>query len=418
MRNLVFILFLFSSVSHAQTQAQRDADWVSRSTAFGVTAATRFTSKNEVKKGDPDVNLTLSKYRPNGNELVQFVGDPDASGPCQTRADKAMTLSGQGALCFHIDRSKSPGGAGISWGNWVWWLSETQETIGAQFPNGHKEFYAGETIYVQYRIYNPHDRIENDILVSQARGWKTSIMSRHSLKLAEDSHGQIGAAVGAAGSNQTNEIVINNRNQTGIVHGYNQNGSGGFPPWEHGVGADFGCYSSDVVFQNMIDRGANPLSGLNPDTNQPWTDCEQKRARRGGLLWFYTQNGAGGTEDDPLTGAFKFYPDEWVTIYYKLTIGPYNVGGSSKIELWGARQSDTTYTFLIEKNITLGGDGINNAYDALWLTPYQTRGLADDVTPDTYVMYDEVIVSTNPISAPMALSDTVAPAPPTGLGAF
>jgi len=358
--------------------ADADADWLARSTAPGVTMATRFDTEAEV--------TDWTHNNSNADHVSwQTIGQ----------------ASGGGALRFDVLKTDVKDS-----GNWVRWLSDE---IDNSYPNGHREFYAGDTIFVQYRILVPTYRAEHVFL--GGGGWKTSIMSRHNQNMVYPQ------GVGKAGSNQTNEIVINNRLHRGLIGGYNQNGKGRYPAWNSG--RNTACSNSDVVFQPMVDRGPSPLSGTNPANGQPWTACEQDRARYGGLFSYYPEGGGSGAygKPDPLTGGFTWYPNEWLTIYYRLDIGQYGVDSTSTINLWASRTGDTEYTHLVQHTITLGGTGIDNAYDALWLLPYNTKMEADPSRQDTFVLYDEVVVSTAPIAVPGngGYIESIPPAPPTNL---
>ena len=235
-------------------------------------------------------------------------------------------------------------------------------------------------------------------------GWKTSIVSRHNQNMVP------GGGAGQSGSNQSNEVVIQNTQHRSLIQGYNQDGSR-YPPWTQGRST--ACSSSDVVFQNMIDRGPDPLGS-------GYSACEQDRARYGGLYSYYPGGGGSGVKGspDPLTGGFTWYPDEWLTVYFRIDIGAYGVDRSTTVYLWAARAGDTEYTHLIQKDITLGGNGVENAFDSIWLLPYNTSQLPDPTRQNTFVLYDELIVSTQPIAVPGGTpppgpSPDLAPKPPT-----
>ena len=127
--------------------------------------------------------------------------------------------------------------------------------------------------------------------------------------------------------------------------------------------------------------------------------------------------GAHTGAPDPETGAFIFYPDEWVTYYLKITPGTFGGGGikDTKLDVWAARGKNTEYTHLYDKLINLGGTG---PFDGFWLLPYNTGRVANPARQDTYTLYDEVIVSTQFIPAPNSEptgSSSSVPAPITDL---
>jgi hypothetical protein len=284
--------------------------------------------------------------------------------------DQTMSASpGGGSLRFAILKTDA-----ASSGDWSRWLSDDQ-----------REFGEGDEFYVQYRQYVPTFLATHDF--AGGGGWKQSIISRHS------------AAMGPApyGSNQLNEIVLQNTNHRGIVQGYNRDLDGKFPPWE--VPAVTACSNSDFRYQNAIDRGPQSIG----------TPCQNDRARYGGLYSYYQSNPSGAP--DPLTGAFIYYPNEWVTYLFRVRIGTYG-SNNHLVQVWGVRQGDTQYTLIHDKQNLRLGQG--PPHDALWLLPYNTNRVADAGRQDTFTAYDEVIVSLAPIAAPNG-SVPLAPRPPTNL---
>ncbi|MEL7449962.1 MAG: Ig-like domain-containing protein, partial [Pseudomonadota bacterium] len=95
----------------------------------------------------------------------------------------------------------------------------------------------------------------------------------------------------------------------------------------------------------------------------------------------------------------NYYPDEWLTFYMHVRLGEY--GGDSHdthVTLWAARESDSEYTMVIDRADIDLGSGPN--HDAIWLLPFNTDRSADPTRQDTYTLYDELIVSANPIPVP------------------
>jgi hypothetical protein len=123
-----------------------------------------------------------------------------------------------------------------------------------------------------------------------------------------------------------------------------------------------------------------------------------------------------------------FFPtNEWVTFYYRIQIGTWDQP-NSMVEAWIAREGSTTYKkFVRVPNFSLrcNSDPCNvnpgkaEGYNNITLTPYMTALGSSSGLPGitSHVWYDELIVSTAPIAAPGTggLSDTLAPAAPTGL---
>ncbi|MEM9056225.1 MAG: Ig-like domain-containing protein [Pseudomonadota bacterium] len=341
------------TLAAAAARADADGDWALRSTAPSVYTAVGFDTAAEVE------NWTF----------------PDSTAD-HVSWERTVTASGDGALRFDILRADRAGS-----GSWVHWLSDDQ-----------REFDEGDEFYVQFRQYVPAYYATHRF--AEGNGWKQIIISRR---------GNVMGGVNVPppyGSNQLNEIVLQNTNHRGVLQGYNRDSNGAYPPWE--VRADTRCSQTDFVLQNAVDRGPDPLAGLSPD-NDPWTPCEQDRARFGGLFWYYATrpDGYEPGAPDPLGGAFDYYPDEWLTFYLHVRLGRFGADAhDTHVTLWAARESDSAYTRIIDRNDIDLGNGPR--LDALWLLPFNTNRLADPSREDTYTLYDELIVSANPIPVPTA----------------
>lgn len=346
------------TVSSAAGGVDADADWLARSTAPGVVMATRFDSEADVSNWIAGTN---------GDHLSW---------------DQSRKASGNGSLRFAILKTD-----GASSGNWARWLADD-----------HREFLPGDTFYVQYRQYVPAYLATHDFV--GGGGWKQSIISRHAASMNGVSQQE------PYGSNQLNEIVIQNTNHRGIVQGYNRDTEGRFPPWE--VAAGTGCSSSDFIFQNAVDRGPQSVG----------TACENDRARYGGLYSYYQTKPSGYQEGapDPLSGGFRYYPDEWLTIMIEVKLGQYGTSSyDTQVKVYAAREGKP-YELIIDRRDLDLGDG--PGHDTLWLLPYNTDRQPDSSRQDTFTNYDEAIVSTQFIPAPNTnASGQVKPNPPSNLAA-
>jgi hypothetical protein len=285
--------------------------------------------------------------------------------------DQSNKASGGGSLRMDILKTDSAAS-----GSWVRYLSDDQ-----------REFGPNETFYVQYRQFFPSYLASHAFSGSQfggpyGGGWKQSIISN------------------MRGSNQLFEVVLQNTSQRGLVQGYNRNSNGDYLGWEDAIGTP--CSGADFVYQNQIDRGG------------PETSCLESRRKRGGLYSY----GANTGSPDPETGAFVYYPNEWLTFLIKVSAGTFGGGSNvrdTNIQVWAAREADTNYTLLIDKMVNLGAEtdssGSRFYFDAIWLLPYHTNRTPDSTRQDTYTLYDEVIVSTQFIPAPdTGTNAAVAPA--------
>jgi hypothetical protein len=283
--------------------------------------------------------------------------------------EQGMKASGNGSMRMNILKTDAAGS-----GSWMHYLA-----------NDQREFKTGNTFYVQFRQYFPQYYANHSFKGTSstyANGWKQAIISNH------------------RGSNQLFEVVLQNTNHRSLVQGYNRNSDGSYLGWE--TNANTKCSSSDFVYQNKIDRGGVENT------------CLDSRRKRGGL-YSYGNNKNG---PDPETGAFIFYPDEWLTFLVKISPGTFG-GGTSKtdtnIQVWAARASATSYTLLNDVMVNLGAES-GYFFDAIWLLPYNTERAADPTRSDTFTLYDELIVSTNFIQPPNS-GDALAPRPPTSLAA-
>jgi len=312
----------------------RDQSWTARAQGAGVLMATRFDTREEVT---------------------------DWIHPNKTRDHVSWTeentASGRGALRFEILKKDGPDS-----GNWRRWLSDDQ-----------REFDEGDEFYVQFRQYIPAYLATHRF--KRGGGWKQMIISRHSSDMAPR----------PAGSNQLNEIVLHNGGHRGLVQGYNRNLKKKYPSWQEPKSTP--CSKQDFLLQNAIRR---EVSG--------W-GCTAARKRYGGLFSYYMSKPKGYIpgHPDPITGAFIYYPDEWLTFLVRVKIGTYGKS-NHEIQVWAAREAVAEYTLLHDhRDRQLG---LGPLHDTLWLLPYNTRRQPDPEREDTYTLYDEVIVSTEFIPAP------------------
>ena len=275
--------------------------------------------------------------------------------------DTLNKVSGNGSLRMDILKTDQAGS-----GAWVRHLSDAAE-----------EFGPGKTFYVQFRQFFPGyyatHPFAGNASGQYAGGWKQAIFSN------------------MRGSNQIFEVVMQNTSHRGFVQGYNRNSNGSYLGFEDYLPTP--CSGSDYVFQNKVDRGFGTATFLDA------------RRTLGGLYSYATTAGS----PDPETGAFLFYPDEWLTFMIKISPGTFGGGADvrdSNVMIWAARAADTSYTLLIDKMTNLGraSDDAGNPFyfDAVWLLPYNTKRLPDPSRADTYTLYDELIVSKQFIAPPNA----------------
>lgn len=151
-----------------------------------------------------------------------------------------------------------------------------------------------------------------------------------------------------------------------------------------------------------------------------YTDC-------GATHMYATLDGSRHTESPPLlvqqadyrceygsvsaSNCFAFVPDEWLTMYYKFTIGNWDQANST-IEAWVAREGQGYRQFIRVPNMRLScnenscttSPGRDQGYNNVTFTPYMT-GLSSSsgrAGVTSRLWYDELVVSTQPIPAPSA----------------
>lgn len=311
------------------------SDWDTRSTAAGVLMATRFDSESDVT---------------NWKQLD--------STQANVKWETGNVASGAGAL--RMDVLKTDGAASGSWRRWL--------------SNDKREFTEGDEFYVSYRQYFPSYFSTHRF--KDGGGWKQSIISRNASNMNGES------VSGETGSNQLNEIVLVNAGYRGLVQGYNRNTAGAYPGFF--VGAATACSGSDFIYQNAVDRGPQNVGSA----------CENDRARYGGLYSY----GANTGVPDPLTGAFTYGQDNWVSFKIWVKLGSQGTStANTQIKVWAAHEGDDWDLIIDRNNLDLGN---GPAHNTLWLLPYDTGKKADPAREDTYTLYDEVIVSLNDIDAP------------------
>lgn len=215
-------------------------------------------------------------------------------------------------------------------------------------------FGPGSVVWVAYEVWAPPEFVWSPwkfLAGSGGGSYKLSILSD------------------SASSNRPNEVVVQQNFTAAQINGYWQNVdlSGGTTssaltdvPYASAVN------SSDLRRQPAVDRGANPLVGVNPDTGAAWSTYEQQRARYG--LLYSAQSAAefGRGPGDPFSGGVRHVPGEWNTIIMRLAIGNWDTP-NSRWTLWRAREGQAPELVHDQGGVQLGSAP---SYNTLWLTPY------------------------------------------------
>jgi hypothetical protein len=256
---------------------------------------------------------------------------------------------------------KPPGSVGSA----KFTVSPTNSTADGQLRIPFGVSYGnGSEFWVSYREYVPASWAFQPWLTESpsANGNKHSIISR------------------VANSNTVNELVISQNGSEGNFTGYYQDGGASSGINEQ---IDFASTvnASDFREQSALNRATSansgafvtyPLTGTDPDTGSAWSAWQQERARYGSI--YSARSGLQATDyrrglGDPISGGFRPYPNEWVTITQRVIVGTFNTL-SSRWTVWAAREGQPYVKLWDKTNISLGG--ADGPYAALWLLPYVT----------------------------------------------
>lgn len=216
-----------------------------------------------------------------------------------------------------------------------------------------QSFGNGSTVWFSYRVRVPPQFAYAPWPAPSETGHKISILSHTSA------------------SNQPNEVVIQVNYNANAITGYWQDGivTGVTPD----VAAVTACSTSDFRWQPSVDNGANSLSGNDPDTGAAWSACAQDRRRYGGLYSSKSLSQFRVGLGDPLSGAFKQVPDEWITITGCVQVGTFG-SFNSRWRLWAAREGQPYKLLHDKQNIRLGSGPNFNALHLLPYTSVRTAG--------------------------------------------
>lgn len=115
------------------------------------------------------------------------------------------------------------------------------------------------------------------------------------------------------------------------------------------------------------------------------------------------------------TNCFHYVANEWLTFYYRVSIGTWNTANST-IEAWVGRDGQPLKKFVSMPNFRIANSGTAIPYNAISLNAYMTAKDTSVAHPTASTWFDELIVSTQPIAAPGGIaSSNPPPAPPTNL---
>jgi hypothetical protein len=306
-------------------------DWNARSTAPGVILANRLEDGSYLATPTHPVNAT------------QWLLSNATSG--NVSLDTTLKVNGALGSFKHSVPNTAVAAAG---------------DVGVYFGN-ITSFGDGDTVWWSYRIRTD--------AVGAYQHWPTVSSAETGLKLSILSH--------SSGSNQVNEVVTQVNYLFGLISGYWQNGVvTAVQPDEAAITE---CSATDFKWQPEVDNGVSPLTGNDPDTGAAWSLCAQDRARYGGLYSAKTLGQSRYGFGDPLSGGFRYYPDEWITITCRLIIGTLGTA-SNRWTQWAARDGEEYVLLHDVSNIQLGA---GPEYNTLWLLPYVTNRVAGGRSVDS-----------------------------------
>jgi hypothetical protein len=315
-------------VTASDTSSSAETDWLARAGAAGILRAIRFVSLADVQAN------TLQDAQANH---VVF--------------DSTIKHSGSGSARFNILNTDGTSSGGIRL-----YLSPTQQLFG-----NNSEYYVQWSQYLPAAFCNglfPGD--SNSIDGIHSNGFKQAICSHFS------------------GSNQNNEVVMENTFQMGCPLAYHQDGNS-FAQFS--MAWSSACNGADYRFQNAVDNGGTV------------TNCPEAYARWGPMYSStkYTGTAFAGN------GGVPYTPDVWMTFMMRVKIGTLG-SANSTFEAWAAVSGQAPRKAHTYIGNVLFGTG-NSGHNALWLLPYQTGKVAG-VGYDTFTCYDEVLTGTLPIPFP------------------
>jgi hypothetical protein len=230
--------------------------------------------------------------------------------------------------------------------------SDLEGGASALIPFG-RTFVNGNTFWVSFRTWAPPQHCYQSWATSSGTGGtKFGIISNQT------------------GSFQSYEVTWSKLYQRNTIQAYWQNGN--FNNMELGISSALN--SSDIREQPSINNGINPLTGTDPDTGSAWSAAQQDRRRYGSLYFANALADYRTGYGDPIDGGFRHYPNEWLTLTTRITIGTFG-SANNRVTKWCARENQPYVMVADMQNITIGGVG-DGPYDAAWLTGFATNRIA------------------------------------------
>lgn len=344
---------IYSGVSCSPCVAKMDDTWIRARLKLYLICATiaAAASSYPVRALTPEEDFAARCAAPGVTLCNGFDKESDIVNGIATAADNTRQgfidvgtkASGGGSLRFTLRQGVRDANIGGAWG----------ASLG-------KTFNVGDTIYVQWRQLVPPEFLSNE-----ANYWQSSIKSALL-------HGPSSLCQGA----EYATVLTGDTN-------------GSWPSMYTNCGDGFDTFASDNRLCNGQCGGADILiqqgSSLTPSPNGDGYNC-------------HYNNPVAGTGDG--SGCYFHPANIWVTYYEKIKIGAFG-GSTSAVDAWVSVNGGPYKQFQRAQGIRFN-DNLDNFFSGIRLETYMTelpkRGAAALVT--TYVWYDELIVSTQPIAVP------------------
>lgn len=259
------------------------------------------------------------------------------------RASRQTASPPPGATGFM--RFAIPNSDGTNSGNWRRYLKVDQSTIGNGQAYGVRYLYRAPAHALYYPM--PGTQFGGPY----AGGMKQHIQSWY------------------AGSNQTNEVVIQNTSQRCAPQFYHRNTNGDY------LDEAISATGSDYRFHGAVDNGGAESNSA-------------ERFLRYGLM--YSGGDNIGTPNTS-SGSFYYVPDVWMVVQTYLQIGTQGTA-STRFRGWFSLLGDPPIKLWDFPSIEISN--ANGGHNALWLLPYHTARTGGG-GQDTQVDYADVCVAPN-----------------------
>jgi chitodextrinase len=261
---------------------------------------------------------------------------PDGNGNILGVMDTTIAASGAGSLKFIVPSQASANSSG-------YWRQLFTKNL-TDLPTSATDFAQNSTFYLQFRQRFSIEYLTNNWVTSSGAQtfWKQEILSND---------------ISTCGNVEITTVNLYQRRFPGM---YSQCGNDGF--------------------QVSLNNGDYLL--------------EQADASGNGYNCHYQ------TANNTATSCFIYPADTWVTFYYKVSIGTWTQPNST-IQAWVSVGGGPYVSWINMTNHTLDGDASGISYDMVTLLTYMTgRSSAVSAGPTAYTWFDELIVSSQPITAP------------------